>query len=329
MLRIHFTAADIARTRMAPGVDPLWEIVLSLHVLQVAKAPARFRSWRTAAGARASERGLSGGIRHVLFPLAPVASYFPDFLTPAASTEGLAAGIEAVVGTPRARMRAEIGRMASRVRMPGRVRSLAAGDREPRAELGEMLRSYHDAVLSPFRREIAGCVAADRALRMRHLVEGGVEALLRGLWPVARWEPPALVAAYPGDLDVHLDGRGLVLVPSYFCVGLPVALVNPDAQPVLVYPAAEAATTGWANAGGCDESALANLLGPTRAAVLLAIGDGCATKHLVTRAGVSPATVSHHTTVLRDAGLIHSHRVANTVVHVLTPLGARLVGGDG
>jgi hypothetical protein len=153
VLRIHFTSADVARTRVAPGADPLWEIVLSLHVLQTAQVPARFRFWRAAVGSRVSGRDLSRGIRHMLFPLAPVASYFPDFLTPAESAEGLRAGIDTVVGTPRPRMLAEIGRMASRAPMPAWARSLAEGDRGLRAELGEMLRSYHDNVLAPFRRD--------------------------------------------------------------------------------------------------------------------------------------------------------------------------------
>jgi hypothetical protein len=40
---------------------------------------------------------------------------------------------------------------------------------------------------------------------------------------------------------------------------------------------------------------------------------------------VSAANASHHTTVLRDSGLIASHRHANTVLHTLTPLGAALL----
>jgi DNA-binding transcriptional ArsR family regulator len=40
---------------------------------------------------------------------------------------------------------------------------------------------------------------------------------------------------------------------------------------------------------------------------------------------VTPTTASHHTNVLRDAGLITSHRHANTVLHTLTPLGAALL----
>jgi DNA-binding transcriptional ArsR family regulator len=40
---------------------------------------------------------------------------------------------------------------------------------------------------------------------------------------------------------------------------------------------------------------------------------------------ISPATVSHHTGVLRDAGLITTHRHANAANHFITPLGLRLL----
>lgn len=41
----------------------------------------------------------------------------------------------------------------------------------------------------------------------------------------------------------------------------------------------------------------------------------------------SPATVSHHTTLLRDAGLITTHRVGPHAHHLPTPLGAQLANG--
>lgn len=67
------------------------------------------------------------------------------------------------------------------------------------------------------------------------------------------------------------------------------------------------------------------LLGPTRAAILRASASGSTTTEAARRAGVTPTTASHHTGVLRDAGLIASHRHANTVLHTLTPLGAALL----
>ncbi|WP_322656373.1 helix-turn-helix domain-containing protein [Streptomyces justiciae] len=56
-----------------------------------------------------------------------------------------------------------------------------------------------------------------------------------------------------------------------------------------------------------------------------AAATGATTTEAARHAGVTPTTASHHTTLLRDAGLITSHRYANTVVHTLTPLGAALL----
>lgn len=67
------------------------------------------------------------------------------------------------------------------------------------------------------------------------------------------------------------------------------------------------------------------LLGRARAAVLQATAAGVTTTEAARRAGVTPATATHHTTALRDAGLITSHRHGNTVVHTLTLMGATML----
>jgi DNA-binding transcriptional ArsR family regulator len=44
--------------------------------------------------------------------------------------------------------------------------------------------------------------------------------------------------------------------------------------------------------------------------------------------GIAPATVSHHTRVLRDAGLITTERHENFARHLITPLGLQLLAAD-
>lgn len=55
------------------------------------------------------------------------------------------------------------------------------------------------------------------------------------------------------------------------------------------------------------------------------IADGCTTSELAQRIGISPGGASQHATVLREAGLVVSHRHRNTVRHTLTGLGAGLL----
>ncbi|KFU80320.1 Helix-turn-helix domain-containing protein [Amycolatopsis lurida] len=125
---------------------------------------------------------------------------------------------------------------------------------------------------------------------------------------------------YPLDRDLHLRGRGIRLVPSYFCWDTPVALADEDLPPVLGFPVSHE------HEPAPLPKHLATLLGRTRAAVLYAVA-GCPTSgELADRLGVSAAAVSRHTTVLRDAGLITSRRHGAVVLHHLTPAGAALLG---
>ncbi|MDI5939885.1 winged helix-turn-helix domain-containing protein, partial [Micromonospora sp. DH15] len=180
---------------------------------------------------------------------------------------------------------------------------------------------------------IQAAIDSDRMRRARALLDGGVEGLLDSFRPLARWDSGVLeIHGYPESRELHLDGRGLLLVPSFFCAGTPVALADPDLPPVLVYPVdrlgglVTAGTGGGASArAGMGREALAALLGRTRAAVLEATDDGCTTGEVARRLRISPAAASQHATVLRNAGLLVSHRDRNTVLHTLTPLGRAIL----
>jgi DNA-binding transcriptional ArsR family regulator len=133
----------------------------------------------------------------------------------------------------------------------------------------------------------------------------------------------------PGrDRDLHLQGRGLLLVPSVF--GVETVALDPDAepQPTLFYPAGLDRQSGalplFAVPPAGAPSPLAELLGRTRAAVLQAVAEhpGCSTKELATLIGIAPASASEHATTLRKAGMIDTVRHRNTALHSLTAFGA-------
>ena len=139
-----------------------------------------------------------------------------------------------------------------------------------------------------------------------------------------RWRAPVLEADYPVDRDLHLDGRGLLLQPSYFCRGTPVVYRDPQLPPVLVYPVTHPRRPG--RRASRRPLARPSFVGHTRSAVLQAIGDGCTTSELARRAGVSMASASQHACVLREAGLVPTLRHGSAVLHTLTPLGGALLG---
>ncbi|WP_367325608.1 helix-turn-helix domain-containing protein [Streptomyces sp. HUAS ZL42] len=324
MLRFHFTAEDLTRTRVAGAPHPLWEIAVSLHRFQTREGRWAYAHWHRTTCARLHEAGLERKVKNLLLPLFPRAIYFPDFLTPLEGAEGLEAGLDAILAAPRGQVAGEIARLARTVRAPAWAHSLTEPD--TRSRLTELLRTYAQVVIDPYEEHIAERLCAERVRHANTLLCHGTEGLLGSLAPTIRWSHPLLeIDCYPEERDVHLGGRGLLLIPSYFCWNTPVALADPGLPPVLLYPLQHAAEAAPAT----DAPPLHALLGRTRAAILRATATGVTTTDAARQAGVSTGTATHHTTVLRDAGLITSHRHANTVLHTLTRLGAALLAREG
>ncbi|KOU64051.1 ArsR family transcriptional regulator [Streptomyces sp. MMG1533] len=335
MLRVHFSETDLARTRLCPAPDPLWDIVVSLHRLQTRQGRRRYAEWHRTTRERLRQKGLERVVRSVLLPLCPRAAYFPDFLTPARSDGGLEAGLDAVLATEPHRVRAEVATLDRVVGAPRWASRLA--ELPVRRELVRVLRAYHEAAIAPYEELIHTRVEAERAARCRGLMDGGVEGMLAGLGPSMRWQRPVLHVDYhPAvDRDLRLDGRGLLLVPSYFLLERPITLADPTLPPVLVYPLVH--EQPGADEGGSPIAPLTALLGRARAAALCAVAVGATTGEIARAAGVTASSASRHATALRDAGLLTTQRHGPAVLHTLTPAGASLLraaaerssGGDG
>jgi DNA-binding transcriptional ArsR family regulator len=317
-MRIHFTRLDVARTFLADGSDPMWELVNSLQALQSRYGQGVLGAWRRRAVADLRATGLSGPVRHLLFPVAPHAPYFPDLLTPPEGRLGLGAGIEAVLTAPRGRWRAEIGRLDGGGGAGAWLGDLAAGRAGALTELGRAMHDYYHCAVAPIGASLRTTVDVDLAVRRAALSSGGVDAVLGSFRPMMRWRYPVLeLPGHPSGREVHLRGRGLLLVPSYFCRMHPITIFDAELPQVIVYPVDHRPAVRESAVG----VALVRLVGQTRATVLLAAGGGLTTGELAVRVGVSAAAISHHTAVLRGAGLITSTRVTNTVRHSLTRLG--------
>ena len=327
MLRIHFTSEDLARTRVASAPDPLWELALSTHVLRVRGAAPMHTAWKNQVASHLHPGGRLREQVALLLAVNPPVGYFPDFLTPADSGAGFEAGLDAVLSTPQHRLRAEIGQLAvgQGGALPTVVGDLVSGSRAALAELGEAMTRYHEVAIAPIWDRIRASFDADRALRARTVLDNGMAALLDALHPSVRFQENRLeIFDYPADRDLYLRGRGLLLVPSYFKFwSKPMALVDPELPPVLVYPVDRKVLA----TGGNGHAHLVALLGRTRAAVLELAAAGTTTGELSRRLSVSAAAASQHIGVLRESGLVLSSRNGNTVHHTLTPLGAAMLAG--
>lgn len=255
----------------------------------------------------------------MLAVLAPLGPYFPDFLTPSEAVEGLQAGIEAIRTTPRRRLGIELAQLAEQTPLPGWVATLVDGAPRALVHLTDALTDFHRAVLEPVASAVQASVDADLAQRASALLTGGVNGLLAGISPFSRWRPPVLEVDYCVNQELHLNGRGLRLVPSYFCRGRPVSLADQTLAPVLVYPVAD--EHRWTHLPMARHRSLAALMGSARASALELINDPVTTTGLATRLHSSTASASRHASVLRDAGLITSDRDGPCVRHTRTPLG--------
>jgi DNA-binding transcriptional ArsR family regulator len=93
---------------------------------------------------------------------------------------------------------------------------------------------------------------------------------------------------------------------------------------VLVYPVAKTPLTV---ADGTDDG-VERLLGRTRAAVLTEVAGRSArtTSEVAGAVGIALPSASYQIGVLRDGGLVASHRDGKYVLHTATPLGLRLLG---
>lgn len=315
MIRIHFSAGDLARVTFPAEPEPLWEAALAARALGDRAIPSVARRWR---------RQVAPLIRpsmRPLFKLIGPAGQFPDFLTPEVETPGLEPAVAMLMETP-----AEVVREVLEPHLPAEIdpfmRGLLAGTAGSRRALGNAVREFHHHALATSGMELERRYGADLALRSRAVLQHGVEGLLSGLHPEIDWEAPVLTSYGIGlgpTLDVELAGRGLLLYPSSLtaeCLVLDVA----DRRPVLVYPCADLPA-----ADEVDVDALAELLGRTRAAVLRSLTASASTTQLARRTGISLASASDHTRVLRNAGLVTTHRTAGTAHHSLTPTGHRLL----
>lgn len=331
MLRIHFTGEDLSRIRVVARPDALWELALSLHRLQRRRpsgepAPpvaGEVRHWRRSTVAHLTGRELGHRVRDQLFPLVPLSSYFPDFLTPYSGLLGLEPGLDTLLSTPRRRIGDELDRLASRSGTPSWGADLAVGRAPALHQLGDTLRGYFGAALTPVWAACRARVATEHTRLTGIGAEYDCEGLLHGLRPAAHWiaEDRVLVADYPVPLEIRLQGRGLTVIPSWFCSGTPVALADPALPPVLVYPLPHDP------APPADPAALAKLIGPTRARVLAAITTGTSTSLIQLRARISASQLSRHAAVLRDNNLITEARHAGHTFYTRTPLGNALVLG--
>jgi DNA-binding transcriptional ArsR family regulator len=316
MLKVHFTEADLAKVTIAGDADPMWELLMSSYRIRRPEGEPLFGRWRRGSRSAVPESG------RLLMSAVPPYGYCPDFLTPAgAGTIG--EGVSAVLETPEPRLAADIAELAAQgTRVPPWLRRLADGEPRELRRLGTALQDYYRQCVAPDWAAVRHAVARDRRRLRTNLDRGGPQLLLSTLHPDITWTPPVLRVRFPIEQELHLNGRGLRLIPAFFAHGMPTTYKDPGLPPALVYSISHARFDSDAEPG----PSLAALLGQTRARVLMTTAiTRCNTSELAELTGISPATASQHASVLRASGLITSSRSGKSQIHEITPLGLAII----
>jgi DNA-binding transcriptional ArsR family regulator len=214
-------------------------------------------------------------------------------------------------------------------RLPGCRRWFGARDRTilVQAEVAEPDR-VHPLQGAPDRLDHGGrrlVPDLGEQLYQQALAFGGVEALLSGLHPKARYEGGKLELEKTYEAVIEPAGRGTTLVPCVFAWPKVDVLVQPGYQPTLAYGPRRVASLWTSSSPPPDGTALEVALGTGRASVLKNLLVPTTTSELARQLRLSPAAVSAHLSRLKAAGLVEPHRDGKRVYYRLSCVGESLL----
>jgi DNA-binding transcriptional ArsR family regulator len=316
MLSVCFDNPDFARVSFSPFPAPLVELKVSLMMSRRRDSEVMFGRWR-----RRLRRSLPPTTAPLWDLLSPFAG--PAFIDPVSRT--LDEGLSAVRRAP-PELVSEGVRQIYRLRpdpVPRWLGELIDGDEDSWLLLSRALRDAFTGALERPWSAIADMHRAEFARYALLAAESGVGAALTALIPGSElrsgtWRLPA-----PYRRQVRVDGRGLVLLPTFHWTAVPLCLDQPGQPVLVVYPAGPGAPV---IEDGTD--ALPAVLGQTRARVLRLLAVEHTTTEVARLAGISMGSASGHTSALRHAGLISTARDGAAVLHRRTALGTLLTGSS-
>jgi DNA-binding transcriptional ArsR family regulator len=325
MLRLVLSLADALHFRFS--ISPLGETVRLARAMANPRtfATATHAAWLRQRGPDVEQLRRQHDLRPLLALLSARRDYYPDFLTqsPDAPVGDIDAELEHLRKTPAERVTEEVAEcLAGSDRVePQLRRRLSAADAA--VFLADLLGACWDALVAPAWPAVRDVLERDVLHRSRLLARGGLTSLFGDLEPLITLREQVLHVDLAADGTCILGGEGLRLMPSVFI--WPYATVVSETPRTLIYPARGVASLFSSEHGA--ESAVAKLIGTTRAAILDAVGEPRHTSELARCLGRSPGNVADHLKVLYACGLIGRARVGRNVMYSRTPLADSLLAG--
>jgi DNA-binding transcriptional ArsR family regulator len=316
---IRLPDAEVMCVRIA--ISPMHTVAASIFEVIVGWNRGAPESWRRYVLSRCEGLDL-----RAFAVFAPPERVVPLFLVPVptAAKVTFEEAIEELRRLPPERLRDDIAREFGQGEVPcGYGRFLT--DPEPaKSDLCDTLDAYWDRVFKPLQRRIENLLAREVLRLGEALATEGPPALLARISHRVSYADGVLRWPSPKGGTIPLADRRLVLVPM---LSGPDALLSTTDVPGIVKLAYAAPGAGlfWGEADNGEQAdALAELMGATRAQVMLAVQTAASTADVADQLGISPTLASHHLGRLRRQDLVEATRFGRRVYYRLTERGRQV-----
>jgi biotin operon repressor len=186
------------------------------------------------------------------------------------------------------------------------------------------LFSYWELCFAPHWPRMRALLEGDVTYRGRQIARSGLAAMFSGLSRTVRLNGTVVEVHLRTDVSYKrpTDG-GLTLVPTMWTAHAS-APISPLEPATIMYQARGIGTL-WEAQPQSSPAALADLLGATRAGLLVQLAAPASSTELAARLGVTPAAVNQHLRALRAGGLLVNSRHGRAVLYRRSDLGDQLV----
>lgn len=319
-MHLTLSAHDFGKVRF--GMSALWQITLSLRVLQRSPVERPHRAWAERVRADADPRAV-----RLLSALAPDRAYFADVMTPSTAHADTSFGEElaAFRALPDEVLLRDLAALYRRGNASQRalLEPLLASPDRARGAIAEALEAYWLGAIAADWPRMCAILVADIDHRMRTLSREGLAGALRGLHPSVALEGDRLIVlgACEADAD-RVPDAGVVFIPSVFGGSELHVLSRAPFVPAVAYGARGSGAL-WSEPSGRDDG-LPAVLGGTRSRVLRAMRAPLSTAEAAALLGLSRSSANDQLRALEAGGLARRVRDGRTVRFVRTEVGERL-----
>jgi hypothetical protein len=366
VLRIEVGNEDLTTSRFA--VSPLFELTQALRLLANPPAESVLRPWlvRVRERYRALAREADLGVINALNPPGWGADFLAR--VPAGVSTTIGDLLDQVRSTPAEQAHQDVAEALRRQPADSRIERILTSDRVAGYVADVLAAAWQALLEPEWRtlRAILERDVVYRAGQLTS--RGWAAALGDLHPELSWEQGFIVLHRMQGYGDAALAGRGLLFIPSVFIWPKLALGLDPPWPPSLIYPARGVAAlwehpgrtrpgrpgsgrpgsgrpgSGRPGSGGSRSgrpgssasqasgsrsgTALERLLGPSRAAILIALEEPASTSQLVATLGQSLGGIGDHLAVLREAGLISRARSGRSVLYRRTPVGDALAAVD-